>query len=481
MRGTRMSEPRESDFAYQAVYRYLTQLISEPGNQGAIRLPSLRQLAERLNVSISTIQYAYALLEKEGRVYSVAKSGYFAQPTSSVMSPGRGGDLLETVYVNARCSGMQVLSADEPASIQPLDRPLLMLERELLRQYPRHLQTPAQPCGELELRTLLAARYTSSAAHCWHAEDVYIGADLRGVLEILIAVLELRHATVVIESPCDWMILRLFQSAEVRVIELPLQPDGAFDPQKLQRLLESERVRLILLSSRLNMPHGSRIPPASREAIAHLLLSHGTWLLENDCHGDLLDDVEGEALRELVDPDRLLVFSMFEKIIGVEAPYGFVLSRQWRADLQRHFLLRSFRLSPIRQKAIARLYASGRVDQHLPMLKRLLRERRTQWIDLIRQRLGDILHVIEPEGGATIWLHSARPVVMDAVFQRLLKQHVLIAPGELFSLRGLHAQNMRLNAIGGTEHELLRLVGLLGDALRLAPRTDARKHSACTQ
>ncbi|AMQ84351.1 MULTISPECIES: PLP-dependent aminotransferase family protein [Pseudomonas] len=476
-----MSESRGSDFAYQAVYRYLTQLISEPGSEGAIRLPSLRQLAERLGVSISTIQYAYALLEKEGRVYSVAKSGYFAQPTSVVMPPGRGSDLLETVYVNARCTGMQVLSADEPASIQPLDRPLLMLERELLRQYPRHLQTPAQPCGELELRTLLAARYTSSADHCWHAEDVYIGADLRGVLEILIAVLELRHSTVVVESPCDWMILRLFQSAEVRVIELPLQPDGACDPQNLQRLLESERVRLILLSSRLNMPHGSRIPPACREAIADLLLSHGTWLLENDCHGELLDDAEGDPLRELVDPDRLLVFSMFEKIIGVEAPYGFVISRQWRADLQRHFLLRSFRLSPIRQKAIARLYASGRVDQHLPVLKHLLRERRTQWIDLMRERLGDIVQIVEPQGGATIWLHSAHPIAMDTVFQRLLKQHVLIAPGELFSLQGLHAQYMRVSVTGSAEHELLRLVGLLGDALRLAPRADARKHPACMQ
>ncbi|UIN53807.1 PLP-dependent aminotransferase family protein [Pseudomonas kribbensis] len=476
-----MNEPRESDFAYQAVYRYLTQLISEPGNQEAIRLPSLRQLAERLNVSISTIQYAYALLEKEGRVYSVAKSGYFARPTSTVMPPGCGSDLLETVYVNARRFGMQVLSADEPASIQPLDRPLLMLERELLRQYPRHLQTLAQPCGELELRTLLAARYTTSAAHCWHAEDVYIGADLRGVLEILIAALELRHATVVIESPCDWMILRLFQSAEVRVIELPLQPDGAFDPQKLQRLLANERVRLILLSSRLNMPHGSRIPLSSRQAIARLLVKHGTWLLENDCHGELLDDAEETPLRELVDPDRLLVFSMFENVIGVEAPYGFVLARQWRTDLQRHFLLRSFRLSPIRQKAIARLYASGRVDQHLPMLKCLLRERRTQWIDLIRERLGDFLQVVEPAGGATIWLRSARPIAMDAVFHRLLKQHVLIAPGELFSLQGLHTQHMRLSVTGSAEHELLRLVGLLGDALRLAPRTDARKHPACVQ
>ncbi len=38
----------------------------------------------------------------------------------------------------------------------------------------------------------LAARYTSSATRCWHADDVYIGADLRGVLDILIEVLGLR-------------------------------------------------------------------------------------------------------------------------------------------------------------------------------------------------------------------------------------------------------------------------------------------------
>lgn len=474
-----MKAGRETDFAYQAVYRYLTQLINAPIGEGDMRLPSLRQLAERLNVSVSTIQYAYALLEKEGRVYSVAKSGYFAQAVAAVMPPGRGGDLLETLYVNARCPGMRVLSADDPASIQPLDSPLLMLERELIRQYPRQPQILAQPCGDLELRTLLAARYTTSATQCWHAEDVYIGADLRGVLEILIAVLELRRTTVVVESPCDWVILRLLESAEVRVLELPLLANGVLDPQRLQTLLDCEPVRLVLLSSGLNMPHGSRVPQANRMAIAQLLARHGTWVLENDCYGELADDVEAQPLRDLVDPDRLLVFSTFEKIIGVEAPYGFVLSRQWRVDLQRHFLLRAFRLSPIRQKAIARLYGSGRVDQHLPVLKRLLKERRTVLIELLRERLGDALHIVEPQGGATVWLQTARPVVMGAVFSRLLKQHVLIAPGELFSNQGLHTQNLRVSATGTAEDELLILVGLLGDALRLAPQSATQKHSVC--
>lgn len=462
-----MKGPRETDFAYQAVYRYLTNLINEPVSDTRVRLPSLRQLAERLSVSISTIQYAYSLLEKEGRVYSVAKSGYYALPVSSISTLSSGNDLLETVYVNARRPGMLVLSADEPALLQPLDSPLLLLERELLRQYPRQPQPTSQPCGELELRIALAARYTTSPLRCWHADDVYIGADLRGVLEILIAVLNLKDATVLVESPCDWAILRLLQAAQVRVIELAVQSSGGLDVEWLKELLETEPVRLVMVSSGLNMPRGSLAPDDNRQVVAQLLERHGSWVLENDCYGELGFEPDGQRFRDLLDPDRLIVFSTFEKIIGPEAPYGYLLSRHFSAELQRYFLLRSFRLSPIRQKAIARLYGNGRVDQHLQVLRRMLKDRKVQMTQLLQERLGDALHFVEPQGGATIWVRSLRQVDVRRVFQRLLKHQVVIAPGELFSLQGLHAQHLRLSHTFGGDHDLAAAMGLLGDALRL--------------
>ncbi|SDA57457.1 DNA-binding transcriptional regulator, MocR family, contains an aminotransferase domain [Pseudomonas sp. NFACC15-1] len=457
---------RETDFAYQAVYRYLTTLINELEVDARVRLPSLRQLAERLNVSISTIQYAYSLLEKEGRVYSIAKSGYYALPAPSMTTLEGGDDLLESLYVNARRPGMLVLSADEPASMQPLDSPMLLLERELLRQYPRSSQTPSQPWGELELRTALAARYTSSPARCWNADDVYIGADLQGVLEILIAVLALRGATVLIESPCDWAVLRLLQAADIKVIELPLAGEG-IDIEQLEQLLESEAVRLVVLSSVLNMPTGSLVPEENRRAIAQLLERHGTWVLENDSHTDLAFEAGTTPFRDLLDPDRLIVYSTFEKTIGPEAPYGYVLSRQMTLHLQRHFLLRAFRLSPIRQKAIARLYSNGRIDQHLLVLRRLLRESAVSTAQLLRERLGDSLQWTEPQGGATIWMRSTRRVDLRRVFHRLLAQRIVIAPGELFSLHGLYGQHMRLtHALNGPQ-DLDAALCALADALRL--------------
>lgn len=459
---------RQKDFAYQAVYRYMIKLISEVGTDARVKLPSLRQLSERLNVSISTIQYAYSLLEKEGRVYSVPKSGYFAWPVSSTPQGCTGGDLLERLYAGARRPGMLVLSADEPTLLKSPDGALLLLERELVRHYPRHLQPYSQPYGVWELRTALAARYTTSPTRCWQADDVYIGADVRGVLEILIEVLGLKGATVLVESPCDWLILRLLQDSGVRVIELPCSASGALDVMNFEQLLRDEPVHLALMSSKVSLPSGVAMPNPDRVRVAQLLEHYGCWLLEDDTHGELGFESTLIPLRELVNPDRLMVFSTFEKMIGPEAPYGYLLSRHVSAELQRQFLLRAFRLSSIRQRAIARFYQNGGIDQHLQHLRRLLKEQASQMSLRLDKCLGEVLIGPIPAAGATFWLRSRYAVDMRRVFQSMLAQQVVIAPGELFSVSGLHQQHLRLSHTFDGHHNLDTALGDLAQALKLA-------------
>ncbi|NWC92483.1 MULTISPECIES: PLP-dependent aminotransferase family protein [unclassified Pseudomonas] len=459
---------RQTDFAYQAVYRYMINLINEVGTDARVKLPSLRQLSERLNVSISTIQYAYSLLEKEGRVYSVAKSGYYAWPVVHKPAGSSGGDLLERVYASARRPGALVLSADEPALGASLDGALLLMERELLRHYPRHLQPWSQPCGVWELRAALAARYTSSPTRCWQADEVYIGADLRGVLEILIEVLGLKGATIIVESPCDWLILRLFQGEGVRIIEVPFTADGGLDLTLLEQSLSNEPVQLALLSSGASLPSGSVMSHHDRLQLVRLLNQHGCWLLENDSHGDLGFEHPITPLRDVANPERLMVFSTFEKTLGPEAPFGYLLSRHLSGELQRQFLLRAFRLSSIRQRAIARLYHSGRIDQHLRELRPQLKEQARLMSLRLDEHLGDQVSYRMPAAGATFWLRSRLAVDMRQVFQRLLACQVVIAPGELFSISGLHRQHLRVSHTFDRAHNLEDALGELSLALKQA-------------
>jgi DNA-binding transcriptional MocR family regulator len=440
-----LTPPKDTAFAYQEVYHYLVGLIEAASGMGEQKLPSLRQLALRLGVSVSTTKYAYALLEDEGRIHAKARFGYFTRSISSAPVTANSGNLLDHVFASARQPGMLALSSDAPAMLLSLQGPLLTMERELTRQYPRSHAPLYQPLGEPELRAALAERYTRSTHNHWQAEQVYIGADLRSVLELSLSALNLGGTVALVESPCSWAILRQLQEANIRVVEMPFGDDGRFNLPALKALLTREPIRLAVLSSTVNIPQGQLMPAQDKQQICRWLAERAIWLFENDTWGELSFSKSATRYRDFADPHKLLVFSTFDKIIGGEAPYGYVLCRQHAAQFHRLFMQRGFRLSPMRQKAIARLYNSRRIDQHLTMLRALLVKRMQQLQTLLEEYGSGHWQVLAPQGGASFWLKAVRPINMQRVFERLLAERIVIAPGEIFSQQGAWNQHLRLS------------------------------------
>jgi DNA-binding transcriptional MocR family regulator len=461
----RVTTRKDASFAYQAVYHYLVGLIETATGANEQKLPSLRQLAERLGVSVSTTKYAYALLEDEGRIHAKARFGYFTRAVSAMPVTPRSGNLLDNVFASARQPGMLALSSDAPAMLLSLQQPLLMIERELTRQYPQSRAPLYQPFGEAELRAAVAERYTRSAENHWQAEQVYIGADLRSVFELSLTALDLNGSVALVESPCSWAILRQLQAARIRVIEIPLGDDGRFDLPALNEVLTREPVRLTVLSSTVNIPQGGLMPAQDKQQICRWLAERDIWLFENDTWGEFCFSPTAARYRDFADPDRLLVFSTFDKIIGAEAPYGYVLCRQQGPQLQRSFLERGFRLSTIRQKAIARLYLSKRIDPHLKTLRTILLQRMHQMQTLLEQHANGRWQAIAPHGGASFWLKALHPVDMQRVFERLLAERIVIAPGEIFSQQGAWQQHLRLSYTVDWDKDIAQALKTLAQAI----------------
>lgn len=440
-------------YIYQATYHYLETLINQARPGTRQKLPSLRSLAQRLGISISTAQAAYSMLEAQGRIYCVARSGYYADVPAVAPLAGPCQGLLARMQEAASGWGMRVLSHNDPTVWLSLENELLKAERDLVRQHPGLKGPITHPFGEPELRRTLAARYTSSPQRFWCAEDVYVGADLRAVLEILFGVMSLRDKAVLVFTPCSWLLLDLLTAAGARVVVLPLDGHGGADLDLLENLLVTENVTAAVLCSALCSPQGTVLPAAQKLQVAQLLQRHGTWLVENDVHGEYCFEPT-PRLRDLMDPDRLVVFGSLEKIIGAEAPYGYLLSRHWRTELERVFLQRAFRLPPTRQKAVARLYRNGRVDAHLNVANLSMQQRLACCQLRLEQALASQVECRMPQGGATLWLRSHHPVNMRGVFERLVSQRIVIAPGDIFSRQGHHPHCLRISAAAADDEAL---------------------------
>lgn len=69
---------------YQQVYNEIEREIMQGRIKGDEPLPSIRNVAKHLNISIITIKSAYELLEREGYIYTKQGVGCFVSPYHKV-------------------------------------------------------------------------------------------------------------------------------------------------------------------------------------------------------------------------------------------------------------------------------------------------------------------------------------------------------------------------------------------------------------
>jgi DNA-binding transcriptional MocR family regulator len=79
------------------------------------------------------------------------------------------------------------------------------------------------------------------------------------------------------------------------------------------------------------------------------------------------------------------------------------------------------------------------------VLRAMLLDRMKRMEALLEAHGDGQLRVVAPQGGATFWLEARHSVDMRRVFERLLAQRIVIAPGEIFSQQGAWRHHVRLS------------------------------------
>ena len=304
------------------------------------RLPSVRELAVKLEVSKSTVVEAYDRLAAEGAVVARRGSGFFvagaAPPADALTAADPPPEpAIDPSWINRHammgapdflCPGAGWL----PDS-WVLDLGVQRALRLAAREDPERRRQYDEPLGYAPLRRLFSVRLAERAVLA-DPDQIVVTDSCSQALDLVCRFLLSPNDTVVVDDPCYFNFHSLLRANRARSVTVPMTPDGP-DVAELERLFAEHRPRLYLTSGGLQNPTGATPSAATVHRVLRLAEEHDVLILEDDTFADF----EAEPSTRLAALDglrRVVQVGSATKAVGAAMRCGYIAARQdWIAQL----------------------------------------------------------------------------------------------------------------------------------------------------
>ena len=374
---------------YMAIYERLKQLILQQQLKAHSRMPSKRELANQLNVSIFTVQEAYAQLLSEGYLYSVERTGYFVGEIEIPLQEEQviqKEELLPTIneeYLNFK-----------NGQVDPREFPYKVWNR-LYKKFlnPYHIANGSWQ-GEPALRNEIANYLRQSRGlHC-HAKQIFIFSGTQQQLSSLCQFLT--PSKVGIEEPGFIRAKAVFQQLQLPVATLRIDSEGCTVPK--------QPVQLLYTTPAHQYPLGTVMSINRRMELL-------TWAKTSSCY-IVEDDYDSEfryrgapipPLAHLDSLEQVIYFGTFSKTLlpSIRISY-LVLPLSLVEDFEAFNTLQKPTVSKIDQLVVAEFIRTGEYEKHIAKMRTLYRSKRKCLIEAIDEFLGKDFSVIGDDAGLHI-------------------------------------------------------------------------------
>jgi DNA-binding transcriptional MocR family regulator len=466
------------------LYEQVADRLSRAIHSGALRpgdrLPSVRQLSARENVSISTVLQAYVQLESAGLIEARPQSGHYvrlrrpilaAEPQatrpSEKCAPVKVSSLVARIYRAARDPRMiQLGTATVDPALLPTRRLLLELVHAVRRQ-PAEALSYDMPPGLPALRQQIARRSVDWGCSL-APDDFIVTCGASEALNLCLRAVSRPGDTIAVESPAYYGVLQDIESLGLRALEIPTHPRTGIELDALAAAFERQRIAAVAVSANFSNPLGSCMPDENKERLVQLLARHEVPLIEDDIYGDLhFDSVRPRAARSFDRKGLVLLCGSFSKTLAPGFRVGWVAPGRFREEVELLKFSNTVATATPPQMAIARFLQSGGYDRHLRALRRTLQAQMQGMQSAVAEHFPAGTRMTRPAGGAVLWVELPRPVNALELHARALEAGVSIAPGPLFSARQQRYSNfVRLNCGHPFSDRIAQAVATLGNLAR---------------
>jgi DNA-binding transcriptional MocR family regulator len=274
------------------------------------RLPTHRDLADSLGLTVGTVSRAYAEAERRGLLHGEVGRGTFVGGMVGgweLPSPGVSDPTVVDLGLNLP------LYAQDPDLGDAL--------RTLAKRRDLHELLSYQPFAGSDRYRRAGAQWIARHGLDVDPANVIVTGGAQHAIAILLGTL-CRAGDVVLTEPLTYPGLK----SVARLLGLETQPvamdDEGLLPDALDRACREGRARVLYCLPTLHNPTTATMSPARRDAIAEVARRHDLLIIEDDVHGLLADDGGGPLACRA--PERTFYIASTSKVVAGGLRVAFV-------------------------------------------------------------------------------------------------------------------------------------------------------------
>jgi len=413
--------PDKEKCLYEQIYEHIKNEIRDGKLLAGERLPSTRSLSEYLQVSRSTVDYAYEQLLGEGYIESRPYRGHFVCAMEELSSmdggltqPAEAGNEEERVIEETAGDWKYDFS---PYAIDMTGFPFGVwkkITRNILTCANSDLFSRGEAQGDYDLRETISRYLHSSRGVNCKPEQIIVGAGNDYLLMLLEKILG-RHMRVAMENPTYMRTYRIFQSFAYDIVTVDMDESG----MRTDRLFQ-ENVSAAYVMPSHQFPTGTVMPIGRRmELLKWASKGTGRYLIEDDYDSEFrYYGKPVPALQASDEHGRVIYIGSFSKAIAPAIRVSFmVLPNPLLEKYKRDCSFYSCTVSRIDQRILNEFIRDGYFERHLNKMRKLYRTKH----ELLLKSLEPFRRSFEISGANT-GLHLLLTAKGPAVEKELLEQ-----------------------------------------------------------
>ena len=313
------------------------------------RLPSVRQQARTLQVSVSTVVEAYERLMAEGIILSKPGSGFYVSGPVAPLALAQMGPKLDR-EVDPLWVSRQALDTDH-STLKPgcgwlppewlYETGVRRALRSMAKADSLELVEYATPAGHPELRQLISRRLIHIGIEA-SPEHIMLTESGTQAIDLICRFLLEAGDTVIVDDPCYFNFHALLKAHRINIVSVPYTPHGP-DLEIFQSVLAEYSPRLYITNSGIHNPTGAVLSPVTAHRLLKLVDQTNLVIVEDDIFADF-EHTPAPRLAAFDGLNRVIQVSSFSKTISASLRCGYIVAKnEWIENLIDHAIKNNLR------------------------------------------------------------------------------------------------------------------------------------------